>query len=84
MLNSELLEMMCCPETHQSLRLAAPELIERLNRQVAVRSLRNRAGQPVGESLSAGLVREDGKFLYPVFGQIPVMLVDEAIPLTEG
>ena len=33
------------------------------------------------EKLDAGLLRADGKFLYPVRHNIPVMLVDEAIPL---
>ena len=32
-------------------------------------------------SLSEGLVREDGKILYPVDDGIPVMLIDEAIAL---
>jgi len=40
-----------------------------------------RGGQPVKEKLDAGLVRADGRFLYPIRSDIPVMLVDEAIPL---
>ncbi len=77
----ELLDILCCPETRQPLRLAGPELIERLNRALAAGSLLNRRGQPVAEPLTAGLIRQDGRFLYPIFGTIPVMLVDEAIPL---
>lgn len=84
MINSELLEILCCPETHQSLRAAEPALLERLNRQIAAGALQNRAGRPVKESIEAGLIRADGKFLYPIRHDIPVMLVDEAIPLSEG
>ena len=82
MIAPELLSVLCCPETHQDLRLAEPSLLERLNRQIAARSLKNRAGQVVAEALNGGLVRADGKFLYPIRHDIPVMLVTEAISLT--
>jgi uncharacterized protein YbaR (Trm112 family) len=76
----ELLKLMCCPESHQKLRVAEPALIAKLNERIAARALKNRLGQPVTESLLGGLIREDGEFLYPV-RQHPIMLVDEAIPL---
>ncbi len=81
MTHPDLLKILCCPETHQELRPAEPSLIEKLNQQIAAGALKNRAGQPVTEKLDDGLVRADGKFLYPVRQDIPVMLVDEAIPL---
>jgi uncharacterized protein len=81
MIDPELLKILCCPETHQEVRLADPAVIDRLNRQIAAGSLKNRAGQPVPEKLDAGLIRADGKYLYPIRRNIPVMLVDEAIPL---
>ena len=82
MIDAELLKILCCPETHQGLKTAEPVVVEKLNAQNAARTLKNRAGQPVQEKLDEGLVREDGRFLYPVRRNIPVMLVDEAIPLT--
>ena len=39
------------------------------------------AGRPVAEAPDAALVREDGAFAYAIVGQIPIMLIDEAIPL---
>ena len=81
MVDSELLKILCCPETHQGLRMAEPALLEKLNQQIATGGLRNRAGRPVKEKCDGGLVRADGKFLYPIRQEIPVMLVDEAIPL---
>ena len=81
MIDPDLLSILCCPETHQDLRLAEPALIDKLNAQIAAGALKNRAGQPVQEKIDAGLIRADGKFLYPVRKDIPVMLVDEAIPL---
>ena len=81
MINAELLKILCCPETHQELRVAEPAMIEKLNQQIAAGGLNNRAGQPVTEKIDGGLVRADGKFLYAIRKDIPVMLVDEAIPV---
>jgi uncharacterized protein YbaR (Trm112 family) len=82
MLDADLLKILCCPETHQPVRLAEPPLIARLNQQIAGGTAKNRAGQLVKEKIDGGLVRTDGQFLYPIRHDIPVMLVDEAIPLT--
>ena len=81
MISPSLLEILCCPETHQPLRKAESEVVAKLNQQVGAGTLKNRAGKPVTVALDSGLIREDGKFLYPVRNDIPVMLVSEAIPL---
>jgi len=81
MLDPELLKILCCPETHQEVRLAEAAVIEKLNAQIAAGALANRAGQTVQEKIEGGLVRADGKVLYPIRRNIPVMLVDEGIPL---
>jgi uncharacterized protein YbaR (Trm112 family) len=81
MIEPELVSLLCCPETHQDLRLAEAALLDELNRQIAAGCLKNRAGQVVSEKLSEGLVRSDGKLLYPIRQDIPVMLLNEAIPL---
>lgn len=76
-----LLKILCCPETHQSLALADTAILDKLNHRLATGTLRNRAGLPVHEKIEDGLVRADGRFLYPMRRNIPVLLVDEAIPL---
>ena len=81
MIDAGLLKILCCPETHQELRVAEPAGVEKLNQQVDAGALQNRAGQPVKEKIDGGLMRADGKFLYAIRQEIPVMLVDEAIPL---
>ncbi len=77
----DLLEILCCPETHQKLRLAEPAVVEKLNSLVSAGTLRNHGGKPVAEPLDAGLVRDDGKYVYPIRHNLPILLVDEAIPL---
>jgi uncharacterized protein len=81
MMEAELLKILCCPETRQEVRSAEPAVVDRLNGQIAAGTLKNRAGQLVQEKLEGGLIRADGKFLYPIRHNIPVMLVDEGIPL---
>jgi uncharacterized protein YbaR (Trm112 family) len=80
MIDSELLEILCCPETKQPVTLVEGEAIDRLNARIEAGGVKNRGGQAVTEKIEAGLLREDGKFLYPVRDSIPIMLEDEAIP----
>lgn len=82
MIDSELLKILCCPETHQSIAPASADKIEKLNQQIGAGTLKNRAGQLIKEKLDGGLLRADGKFIYPIRQDIPVMLIDEAIPVT--
>ncbi|GKS56689.1 hypothetical protein YTPLAS18_02160 [Nitrospira sp.] len=76
-----LLAILCCPETKQEVTLAPDDLVAKLNGDIERGQLRNRARQPVNEKIDGGLLRADKKILYPVRDNIPVMLIDEGIPL---
>ena len=79
--SSELLEILVCPETKQPIALAGADVIARLNAEIEAGRLRNRAGESVKNRISEGLVRQDGRILYPIDDGIPVMLIDESIEL---
>ncbi len=81
-IDQELLSILCCPETKQDVALASESLITTLNNQIAEGVLKNKAGQPVTEKLDGGLIRADKKILYPIRDDIPVMLIEEGIPIT--
>ena len=81
MIDPDLLKIMCCPESHQTLAAAEPAVVEKINQQIATGQLQNRAGRTVVEKMDGGLIRADKKFLYPIRQAIPIMLIDEAIPL---
>jgi uncharacterized protein YbaR (Trm112 family) len=82
LVDQSLLDILVCPETKQPLRVADAALIDRLNASVESGSLKSRGGEVVKEPLTEGLVREDGTVLYPVRDGIPIMLIDEAIPVS--
>jgi uncharacterized protein YbaR (Trm112 family) len=79
MVDQELLDMLCCPETKEDVALADAKLIATLNARIEAGSLKNRGGDPVKEKMDGGLLRADGKYLYPIREDIPIMLIDEAI-----
>ena len=81
LIDPTLLELLACPETKEPVHLAESELIEKLNAAQREGTLKNRAGEAVKEPMQGGLVREDRAYLYPIIDGIPVMLIDEGIPL---
>ena len=79
--SEELLEILVCPETKQPIALASEEVLRKLAQDIAAGKVRNRGGEKVTKPVTEGLVREDGKILYPVDDGIPVMLIEESIEL---
>ena len=78
-LDKDLLEILACPETKEPVHPADDDLIARVNAAIEAGGLTSRDGQKIERTLDGGLLRQDGKVLYPVRGGIPIMLIDEAI-----
>lgn len=81
MIDREFLRILACPETKQPLQQADLETVSRLNQAIQAGKLVNRSGHKIEEKIDAGLVREDGKVLYIIRDDIPVMLVEESVSL---
>jgi len=77
----DLVEILVCPETKQTVRLATAAELSSLNEKIRAGTLRSRGGEPVKTELVEGLIRADGKILYPVDDGIPVMLIEDSVEL---
>ena len=80
-IDADLLEILACPDTHQSLSIADAATLAAANAKIEKGECQNVGGKTVDEPLVAGLLREDGKILYPIRDEIPVLLIDEGIPV---
>jgi uncharacterized protein YbaR (Trm112 family) len=83
MLDKETISILICPVTGQSLSLADAPLIAKINQAIEAGKLQDQLGRLVKQPLAEGLIRQDGKVLYPVRDGIPVMLADEGIALDQ-
>ena len=78
-MDKHLLDILCCPVSKTPVRPARRDEIEALNRVIRDGELLTVAGIPVTSPLSEALITRDGKILYRIEDDIPVMLADEAI-----
>jgi uncharacterized protein YbaR (Trm112 family) len=78
-LSPDLLEILVCPEDRSTVRPAEAALVTRLNASIAAGKVKNKAGNVVDAAVHGALVRADGKVLYVVRDDIPVMLIEEGI-----
>lgn len=83
MVHEELLKILVCPEDKTPVTLADDALVAKVNTAIEAHSLTNRGGAAIDAKIDAGLVRADKAYLYPVRDDIPIMLIDEAIPLAQ-
>jgi uncharacterized protein YbaR (Trm112 family) len=81
MLDPQLLSILCCPETHQPLAMAATEQVASLNEKIKSGVLKNRAGEIVRDPIDGALIREDRKAAYLIRKDVPVMLIDQAVAI---
>jgi uncharacterized protein YbaR (Trm112 family) len=78
-MNSELLDILCCPLTRVSLKLLARDDVIRINEEISFGRVKTLAGETIDEPIDEALITEDGERIYMVVQGIPIMLVDRAI-----
>ncbi|MFO0774977.1 MAG: hypothetical protein U0172_09965 [Nitrospiraceae bacterium] len=82
-INPDLLAILCCPDTKQAVAIAPDALVQTLNAAIDKGTVTNRANQPVTQRLDGGLLRADRALLYPIRENIPVLLIDQGIPVSQ-
>lgn len=81
-LDPQLIEILVCPESKQPVATASADVLDRLNAAIAAGSAETLGGDRVAGPVTEGLLRQDGRILYPVRDGIPIMLIDESIDLS--
>jgi len=77
--DKRLLDILCDPVSKTPLRMLNANELAALNRAVEAGSLDTVAGEKIKTPLQAGLITTDGKVVYRIEDDIPVMLPDEGI-----
>ncbi len=83
MVHPELLEILACPENKTPVALADDAVIATANQAIEAGKLKNRGGDTISTRIDGGLIRQDGAYMYPIRDDIPIMLIDEAIPMEQ-
>ena len=78
-MDKRLLDILCDPITKTPVRPLRADELDALNRAIAAGAVDTVAHAKVAQPLDAGLITSDGKVVYRIEDDIPVMLADEGI-----
>lgn len=78
-----LLDILCCPVSHEPLRPLERKRLKFLNDAIDAGDLLYVDGSPVENSLSEALITRDSKVVYAVDQGVPVLLPDQGIGTTQ-
>jgi len=82
-IDKKLLDILCDPVTKVPVTVLPGKKLERLNGDIEKGEVRYVSGETVDRILEAGLITEDGKVIYRIDDDIPVMLEDMGIGTTQ-
>lgn len=81
--NGKLLEILCCPVSKTPLTVLGRQKLDNLNKAINSGEALFIDGEKVTDPLAEALVTEDGKVIYPVQDDIPVLLEEKGIGTTQ-
>jgi uncharacterized protein YbaR (Trm112 family) len=82
-MDKRLLDILCCPVTKSPVKPLSRAQLDAVNRAIGGGGVRTVADVAVSAPLQAGLITTDGKVIYRIQDDIPVMLADESIGTTQ-
>ncbi len=83
MIDKRLLDILCDPVTKSPVRLLSAGELEALGRAISAGKVSTAGGVSLQAAPVAGLITRDGRTIYRIDDDIPVMLPDEAIPTAQ-
>ena len=82
-MDKRLLDILCCPISKSPVKPLTKTQLEAVNAAIRQGAVQTTTGSSVAATLQAGLLTADGKVIYRIEDDIPVMLADEAIGTTQ-
>ncbi len=79
-ISADLLEILCCPESKVPVEMLAADKLAAVNARIQAGEAAYVDGAKIEEPLQEALITTDGKTVYRIEDEIPVMLVDKGIP----
>ena len=78
-ISEDLLEILCCPETKVPVEMLSSDQLAKVNAAISAGNVSSVGGDKLAKPLQEGLITTDGKTIYRIDDNIPVMLVDQGI-----
>ena len=77
--DGKLLEILCCPVSKTPLTILPSELLDKLDSAIESKAALYVDNSQVTDKLQEGLITEDGKVIYAVQDDIPILLEEKGI-----
>lgn len=82
-IDRRLLEILCCPVSRRPLRPLRADQLQWINSAIAAGGVHDVDNRPLSSALEAGLITDDGRVIYRIEDDIPVLLPEEGIGTTQ-
>jgi uncharacterized protein YbaR (Trm112 family) len=81
--DGKLLEILCCPVSKSPLTMLGRKKLDKLNTAIGAGEVLYVGGEKVEDPLQEALITADGKVIYPVQEDIPILLEENGIGTTQ-
>lgn len=82
-IDRRLLEILCCPVSKRALRPLRSDQRQWINQAISAGGVLDVQGRPRLQPLDDGLITDDGRVIYRIDDEIPVLLPEEGIGTTQ-
>ncbi len=82
-MKKELLSIICCPITKQSLSFVTRDKLDELNKAINKGLIKTNEGNIQNKNITDALITDNGMILYPIKDDIPILLENKSIHLDQ-
>ena len=82
-MNEKILKLICCPSSKKQLKILDEESLTNLNHAISAGLIKNNQGKILKDKIEQALITEDYELAYIVRDDIPVLLENESIKMSQ-